>query len=452
MTKKRKFPLLNVFLSSSLLLISCATNLSGQTPENIVPIKSKNTAISNTSALKDFKTQSILSETEFPVNTITTNTQAQANVAMEKDGGSFVICWATNHEADGRFNVYKRLFEVSSGVVDDTVEAVETKVNNDLGNYNYSNPTIAMKPNGKKYAIAWENHLASGIQARVFDTATGATVGSQLSPSATTYIYRSPDVTFNNDYLAITWSQSRQNYNPLNDDIYGRIAQVTDTLTPTVSFTGSASRVHADNAYTREERGPAVTTKNATGGTSSDFNTTWIRDNSVIEFNSSFNPYGTPSVITTNSGLPNIDSPPAGGSKDDNYAVVWANNTTSDIYAKRFDGTSTYASSTINVNTTGVQGYPDIAMNDNYMLVVWHGPGDSTDIFARLYEVSSGSFGNPLTSEFQVNTDDTTGYQEVPKVEMDENGNAIIIWYSVEDGSPEVKAKYYTLADLLNKP
>jgi hypothetical protein len=385
--------------------------------------------------------------TEFLVNTITTAAQAQPVVSMDKSGGNFVVAWATNHEVDARYNIYGRRFQVdpSDETINDGVDSAEFKINNDAGARNYTNPTIAMNPNGNHFVAAWEDNLASAIQVKAFDFATKTQIGSQLNASGTTLLYRAPDITFNDNYFAVVWAQSRSVFTtPYDYDIYGRIGSVTSTPFPNFTFPSAATRIHADDttmSFTFEQTLPAVTTRNATGGSNSDFTSVWVKSNTIIDHIRGFNSSGSPINITSASTAPEIASP----YNSNNYAVVWRNNTSTDIFAGRYDGTTMYASSTINSTTTGSQDFPQVAMNDDYMLFVWQGPdGDGDGIFARMYDIGSGSFGTPKSAEFQIN-DITTDSQIAPAVAMDDDGNFVVVWQDYSSGSAEIKAKRVTI-------
>jgi hypothetical protein len=100
----------------------------------------------------------------------------------------------------------------------------------------------------------------------------------------------------------------------------------------------------------------------------------------------------------------------------------------------------------VNTYTTGHQERPSVAMDSNgNFIITWHDypryipsvetigqDGDSYGIFAQLYD----SNGTPLGGEFQVNTY-TTGAQQIPDVAMDLNGNFVIIWAGEGSSDPD---------------
>lgn len=93
----------------------------------------------------------------------------------------------------------------------------------------------------------------------------------------------------------------------------------------------------------------------------------------------------------------------------------------------------------INDYANQAQQAPAIAMdkNNNYV-VVWEGYGVGSlynDIYARRYN----SLGEPQGNSFKVNTSDE-GYQSGASIDMDDNGNFIIVW---RDTSSNIFAQRY---------
>lgn len=452
----------SIFCSLSLLvgvLSSCSSlNSSDSLPNNT---DSPLATISEQTTKNTFKTQALgflpsdedltdSTVTEFLVSTITTPAnQTHSVIAMDESGENFIIAWGSNHELDAKYNIYGRRFQVdhSDETIYDGLDASEFKINNDAGARNYTNPTIAMKPNGTQFAAAWEDNLSSAIQVKAFDFATKTQIGSQQNASGNTLLYRSPDITFNNNYFSVVWAQSRSVFTtPYDYDIYGRIGSVTTTPFPNFTFPSAATRIHADDttmAWTFEQTQPAVTTRNATGGSNADFTAVWIKSSTVLDRIQGFSSVGSPSTLASNASRPKIASPV----NSTHHAITWTHNPTKNVLAARYDGTTTYASSAINT-ISGDMEVPQVAMNDNYMLFVWRGDdGDDGGIFGRMYDISPGTFGTPKsTAEFQIN-DITTGPQSAPIAAMDEDGNFVVAWsdYSAGSGLGTVKAKRITI-------
>ncbi len=79
----------------------------------------------------------------------------------------------------------------------------------------------------------------------------------------------------------------------------------------------------------------------------------------------------------------------------------------------------------VNSTTEGTQSRPAVASaaNGTYT-VVWQGPADGSDIFARRFDVN----GDALVDEFRVNDSTTTGDQRNPAVAVAGTGSSVIVW------------------------
>jgi len=91
----------------------------------------------------------------------------------------------------------------------------------------------------------------------------------------------------------------------------------------------------------------------------------------------------------------------------------------------------------VNETTAGNQKCPDVAADaDGNFIIVWQGPGpDEEDIFAKIYDAN----GNPVKNEFRVNNY-TTNRQLVPAVAMNNDGNFIIVWESMNVPQEDMRA------------
>jgi hypothetical protein len=129
------------------------------------------------------------------------------------------------------------------------------------------------------------------------------------------------------------------------------------------------------------------------------------------------------------------------GSKGD-FVVVWQSiqdGSASSIQGQRFDsaGNAIGGEFQVNTYTTGVQYYPRVGRaSDGRFVVSWSSQladGSAYGIAARRFDAS----GNPLGSEFVVNTY-TTGLQGVGDVAVEANGNFVAVWEDYDnnrDGS-----------------
>lgn len=90
----------------------------------------------------------------------------------------------------------------------------------------------------------------------------------------------------------------------------------------------------------------------------------------------------------------------------------------------------------VNIYTTGLQGSPAVSVDGSgRFVVVWHGyyqDGNQHGVFGRRYDAA----GEPLDSEFQVNTFITLN-QTLPRVGSAHDGGFVVVWQSGgdQDGS-----------------
>ena len=125
-----------------------------------------------------------------------------------------------------------------------------------------------------------------------------------------------------------------------------------------------------------------------------------------------------------------VDTPVVAHDANGDFVVVWKEYNDSDpdnIYARRYAQNGQALGNAFRVNpSTSRQSAPDVAMDDLGNFVVTYEcyeDGDFRGICASRYDSSGASLG----SSFVVNTT-TTGFQDVPKVAMDNAGNFVVAW------------------------
>lgn len=132
-----------------------------------------------------------------------------------------------------------------------------------------------------------------------------------------------------------------------------------------------------------------------------------------------------------------------------NFVVTWHSGTDidHDVYARVYDknGLAQTGEFIVNTNTTGLQWYPTIVLDQvGNFVIVWHDEpfvgANNDDIYAQRFNAD----GSKIGSEFRVNTY-TTNIQAFGDVGMDATGNFIITWWSnLQDGSsPGIYAQRY---------
>ena len=124
-----------------------------------------------------------------------------------------------------------------------------------------------------------------------------------------------------------------------------------------------------------------------------------------------------------------------------NFVVVWQSfgqdGSSYGVFGRRFDATGNPLASDFQVNTytTGLQPFPAVAMlSGGAFIVAWASPqedGWNWGILAQLYD----AIGSPVGSEFHVNSYTTSG-QYSPAIAADGTGNFVVTWESQsQDGS-----------------
>ena len=127
-----------------------------------------------------------------------------------------------------------------------------------------------------------------------------------------------------------------------------------------------------------------------------------------------------------------LETPSISINKKGNYIVTWTDskNGTRDVYARKFTIGGIAQGEAFQVNTTeaGDQNLPCVALSDNdEYIITWSGKsssGNGYDVYARKY-TSSGSSGN----EFKVNTS-VLGDQWISSVSINSRGSYVIVWQS----------------------
>lgn len=157
-------------------------------------------------------------------------------------------------------------------------------------------------------------------------------------------------------------------------------------------------------------------------------------------FNTAGSPLGTEFQI--NSYTTSYQrSPAVAADGSGNFVVVWESaaqdGSTSGVFGQRFDSAGNPLGSEFQVNsyTTGYQSAPSVAADSlGNFVVVWNSrfqDGSYQGVFGQRFS----SAGAPAGSEFQINSYTTEG-QYAPAVAMDGPGNFVVVWDSrYQDGS-----------------
>ncbi|MCB9231222.1 MAG: T9SS type A sorting domain-containing protein [Bacteroidia bacterium] len=261
----------------------------------------------------------------------------------------------------------------------------ETIVNTTTSN-SQQNPSIGIDDSGN-FAIVWESFAQDGSDYGIYlqrFLANGTANGSETKiNSTTTNGQRYPDIDMNpNGSYVVTWSSYGQ-----DADQYGVWQRLYDNTGSAVIGEGRANNTQTGSQF-----------------------------RSRVAMDDAGN-YGVVFMDSENDG--------------DGFG----------IYARFYNssGSSIQSAWLVNTDTAGYQGMPDIALDSaGNGIIVWQGYGDNSGSTMGIYaQMVDGTTGSPVGSQFLVNTS-TANNQTDPSVEMDVDGNFIIVWASRDqDGSQE---------------
>jgi hypothetical protein len=302
------------------------------------------------------------------------------------------------------------------------------------------NPAVAMDGNGD-FVVVWESKNQDnpgfqdyGVFGQRFD-ATPSTVGDEFLVNTYTSFHQmrsavSMDAAGN---FVVVWQSSFQEGGAVNaDGIFGQRFAADGTPT------GDEFRVNVF-APEAQERPDIASSPNG------DFVVVWESDRQEHPvardgiYGRQFLADGTPgSEFHVNTYITQDQARPAAAmDADGDFVVVWTSYSGQDgdlggIFGQRFDsdGTPNGDEFLVNTTTTGWQDVPDVAMDaEGNFLVAWGDTagldGDGQGIFGQRFLAD----GDPVGGEFQVNTY-TTSNQYYPAVASDSNGSFVVVWQS----------------------
>jgi hypothetical protein len=129
-----------------------------------------------------------------------------------------------------------------------------------------------------------------------------------------------------------------------------------------------------------------------------------------------------------------------------NFVIAWEDerNWNGDIYIQRYNSSGTRLGSNVKVNDdteSHYQLFPVIAMDhlSNFVVTWEDNRNGNYDIYAQKYDPS----GTPLGSNFKVNDDSGSTWQEEPAIKIDGSGNFVITWCDRRNGNLDIYAQRY---------
>ena len=365
---------------------------------------------------------------EFQVNTHTTYDQKDADIAMDSSGG-FVVVWISYLQDGGSNGIFGQRFYPNCSPMGEEFQV------NVTSSGNQKEPAVAANAAGS--VITWQGPGAieedrEDIFARRFDP-NGVPLGDEFIVN--TYRIgrqRYPDTAVNDDgSFVVIWESLDI---PAEGDraICGQIYDSNGVIS------GPELVLNTEPSVCRYP----VVAADANGG----FAVAWLDDRSKNSIMGQlFDPNGWPrteAFQVNSAAFGSVTKPSIAMDSEGYFVVTWDGDPNlaalDDIHARVFEPNGVPLDEQILVNTTikGPQTYPQVAINNvAEFVIVWENAPDPNsterDIFAQRFN----NFGEPLGSEFQVNTF-AEGDQRYPVAALGGDGNFVTAWQSYDqDGS-----------------
>ena len=395
---------------------------------------------------------------EFQVNTYTTWYQWYSSVEYGPTG-EFIVVWqdGTNSVAgdDGsRTGVKGQRFDPTGNRL-----GAEFQVNTYTTDWQY-HPAVAIGPDGK-FLVVWAGNGPDdprGIWGRRYDS-NGTALGAVFRINTHTLANQGrPDVDVDSQgRFIVAWRSSAGAGS--DTDLTSVAAQM---LNPDGSFTGTEFQV---NTITGLHQGPPEVAMAPNGSFVVVYPSSRTPNNDYYPFTilaTRFDAMGNPigaefqvNSFTPGSQLrPQVDMGP-----DGKFVVVWDTDTSPNgqdpyfhaVRGQRFNALGNPVGSEFQVNTTEVsaQFYADVAIGaGGNFIVAWTGYGPGSDPDVAIVAQGFDSRGVPVGGEFQVNT--ITTYNEYQqRIATDSRGNFVVSWtnygsFGDDDSRYSVQARRYT--------
>jgi hypothetical protein len=385
--------------------------------------------------------------TEYRVNTHTTNNQetfSQSPGAVAMDAaGNYVVVWNSNLQDGSERGIYAQRYNAAG-----MAQGSEFRVNaTTAGEQRWG--SVAMDADGN-FVVTWTSYGQDGDNDGVFArryNAAGAALSGEFQVNVyTTSTQRYSNIAMDADGdFVITWTSFGQDGD--NEGIYARRYNASGV---------AQGGEFAVNTYTTESQERSTVAMDADGnfvivwesrtqeGAGTNFGIYARRyqaDGTAIDVNE----FQVNTHTASNQRHARVAMDQAG-----NFVIIWASSGQDGsgygIYAQRYNasGTPLGAEFQVNTYTTGAQTFSTIAMDDDGDFVIaWDSvdqDGSGTGIYAQRYSAA----GVTLGGEFRVNTH-TTGDQFIPAAAMNADGDFVIVWSGTgATGSPrDVFAQRY---------
>ncbi len=370
---------------------------------------------------------------DFLVNDDTTGGCRQWYSAIAMDtSGNFVVCWEDYR--NGELDIYAQRFTNSGDIL-----GPNFMVNNDLGSTPQLFPSIAMNEDGD-FVICWEDKRNGDwdIYAQRF-TSSGDTVGGnfRVNHDEGTSYQRNPSIAMDGEgTFVICWEDERNGEK--DPDIYAQqYGSSGDTLRGNF-------RVNDDEG-TSAQRDPSVAMDGDGGFVicwEDPRNGNW--DIYAQRYSCLGDTVGSNFQVNDEVETSSQWSPSVATDKKGNFVICWGEGYYN-IYAQRYSSSGDTLGGNFRVNDDVGEicqkWYSSVAMDRSGDFVIsWaDNRNDNMDIYAQRFNSS----GDTLGSNFRVNDDEGTSWQEVPSVAMDGEGDFIICWEDERNEDSDIYAQRY---------
>ena len=245
-------------------------------------------------------------------------------------------------------------------------------VNDDGGSSNQQLPKIDIAANGK-IIVVWEDYRGGNwdVYAQLFD-AGGNKIGSNFIVNDSTVNGQDQpecSMDYNGDFIVV-WNDYRSG----NKDIYGQL------------------------------------------------------------YDSNGTPIGNNFLINDDGGAYYQNNVSCSMDSAGNFVVVWEDlrDGQSHIYGQIFDPSGAPIGANIRLDENTGPGYqynPSVSTNGNQFIIAWEDSRDDRSIYTRRFAMD----GTPATDEAEVNDLNGTRSQRYPSVDMNINGNGVIVWEDLRE-------------------
>ena len=157
--------------------------------------------------------------------------------------------------------------------------------------------------------------------------------------------------------------------------------------------------------------------------------------------------WGPSFVLETQNG--DVFNPQVVVNKNGNGVAVWSQEDTTlptpsrfDIHANRFSSAtlSWESSSTILDTSSAMAEHPQVAMDETgNITTVWEQFDGTTSIYAARFTVTAGTWGG------HVNVDSLSGGAGAPQVQVDQEGNALVMWHQIDSDVNSIYFNRFTV-------